>query len=171
MEKLFAAFLLAILLAGCTQTQPPASSANASATLPDGSKLSLELARTPSEQRAGLSNRPSICLDCAISPSEMRGKLPSNGSCACGMLFIFDSDDYHAFWMKDMRFALDLIYLDSNSNIVDIIEDAHPCTAPNSSDCAIYTPSAPATYVLEVNAGYAQLHSLAKGSRIQLEYG
>lgn len=69
-----------------------------------------------------------------------------------GMLFIFDHSEAYGFWMPDMNFAIDMIWIDSNWHIVDIKENATPESYPT-----IFTPRAPARYVLEVPA-----HSSAK---------
>jgi len=75
-----------------------------------------------------------------------------------GMLFVFDHTDYHSFWMKDMRFAIDIIWIDENKKVVDITHNAEPESYPK-----IFKPSLPAQYVLEVNAGWAEEHRVKVG--------
>jgi uncharacterized membrane protein (UPF0127 family) len=106
-----------------------------------GVVLSVELAKTPQAQQMGLSGRVSMAAD-------------------RGMLFVFDSESNWGFWMKDMKFPLDIIWFDSNRRVVYIEQDLAPCT-PQS--CPIYTPPTNAMYVLEVNAGFVQAHGVAMG--------
>jgi len=106
-----------------------------------GEVLSVELAKTPQAQQMGLSGRVSLAAD-------------------HGMLFVFDSESNWGFWMKDMKFPLDIIWFDSNRRVVYIEQDLAPCT-PQS--CPIYTPPTNAMYVLEVNAGFVQAHGVALG--------
>ena len=74
-----------------------------------------------------------------------------------GMLFIFPTEGLYSFWMKDMLFPIDIIWMDKNYNIVYVKENAQPCTLFN---CPIYKPTKPAQYVLEVGAGWARLHGV-----------
>jgi uncharacterized membrane protein (UPF0127 family) len=69
------------------------------------------------------------------------------------MLFVYDKNDQanHCFWMKDMRFAIDIVWLDSSKRIVDIARDVQPQTYPNN-----FCPGRPTAYVLEVRANTAR---------------
>jgi len=65
------------------------------------------------------------------------------------MLFVFDTLDYHSFWMRDMNFSIDIIWLDENKEVVFIKESAEPQDFPES-----YKSPAKALYVLEVYDGF-----------------
>ena len=78
-----------------------------------------------------------------------------------GMLFVFDFADYHSFWMKDMNFPLDIIWLDDNWRVVDITPNI-----PSEDFPKIYRPRAPARYVVEVNAGFTFAHHITIGMQI-----
>ncbi|RLE03514.1 MAG: hypothetical protein DRJ11_04065 [Candidatus Aminicenantes bacterium] len=106
--------------------------------LPDGQKIVAELAVTPWERQRGL---------------MFREELAANE----GMLFIFEEDGLYSFWMKNMKFPLDILWLDKNKKIVHIEENVPPCQA---EPCPSYTPSLPARYVLELKAGSVKSHSL-----------
>ena len=80
-----------------------------------------------------------------------------------GMLFVFAKDDRYRFWMKDMKFTLDILWLDSKGGIVAVGEDLPPCTA---DPCPVYAPPQDARYVLEVNAGFSRAHGLKPGTRL-----
>ncbi|NVO20477.1 MAG: DUF192 domain-containing protein [Bacteroidetes bacterium] len=78
-----------------------------------------------------------------------------------GMLFLFANEEPLNFWMKNTRFSLDIIYVNSNRVIVSIAKN----TKPYSLD---QIPSnKPALYVVEVNAGYAERHGIKEGDRVQ----
>lgn len=64
-----------------------------------------------------------------------------------GMLFVFNKDGKYPFWMKDMNFPIDIVWLDSTYNIVHIEKDLAPSTYPNS-----FSSNLPARYVLELPA-------------------
>ncbi|MBP7849087.1 MAG: DUF192 domain-containing protein [Lentimicrobiaceae bacterium] len=77
-----------------------------------------------------------------------------------GMLFIFPEERYRSFWMKNTHISLDIIYLDRNF----VIQSIHPNTVPFSESSV---PSdLPAQYVLEVNAGFADMHGVTPGMRV-----
>ena len=78
-----------------------------------------------------------------------------------GMLFVFDQPDIHAFWMPDMNFSIDIIWVDVHKKIIGVSENAQPLI--DGARPAYYHPSAPAQYVLEVPAGFFQKHGLKKG--------
>ena len=81
-----------------------------------------------------------------------------------GMIFTFGSEDYYGFWMMNTSIPLDMIWLNSNKQVVYIQKDAQPCTI---TSCPIYRPSAPGQYVLEVNAGFADAHNIKAGTKAQ----
>lgn len=66
-----------------------------------------------------------------------------------GMLFMFGENDYHSIWMKDMKFSIDIIWLDNKFQVVDYLEDVSPESYPNS-----FRPKKLSKYVLEVNSGF-----------------
>lgn len=80
-----------------------------------------------------------------------------------GMLFVFDTEGTYAFWMKDMLFSLDILWLDGTGRIVHIEEDVSPETYPAS-----FTSDSPARYVLEVPAGFADQHDIQIGEKANL---
>ncbi len=77
-----------------------------------------------------------------------------------GLLFIFLDDDTHGIWMKDMRFPIDIVWLDADLRVVHIESDVSPDTFPMS-----FVPPVPARYVLEVNAGEASTAGIVTGSQ------
>jgi uncharacterized protein len=81
-----------------------------------------------------------------------------------GMLFLFDTPSRPAFWMKDMLFPLDIIWLSSDWKVVDITPNLAPDTYP-----AVFAPSMDAQYVLEVPAGFAAREGVEIGQSVVFE--
>jgi uncharacterized membrane protein (UPF0127 family) len=75
-----------------------------------------------------------------------------------GMLFIFDTPGNYGFWMKDMHYPLDMVWMDSGMNIVTITPHVTVASYPK-----IFYPTAPVRYVLEVNDGFSTRHDLKVG--------
>ena len=82
-----------------------------------------------------------------------------------GMLFIFHKSDYYMFWMKDMNFPLDIVWIDGGK-IVDIKEKA---PVPTTSLLEKYLPEHPTMYVLEINAGLVAKYGFKVGDLVKLE--
>ncbi|MFH1507762.1 MAG: DUF192 domain-containing protein [Candidatus Omnitrophota bacterium] len=78
-----------------------------------------------------------------------------------GMLFIFDERGRHNFWMKNMQFPIDIIWINQDKVIVDIRKNIPPC----KNECPSYTPQINAKYVLEVNAGFIEKNKIGIGDR------
>ena len=76
-----------------------------------------------------------------------------------GMLFKFDIVGTYEFWMKDMKFPLDIVWVGENKRVVGIVAKLSPETYPN-----IFAPSAPILYALEINAGAAEKFGIATGT-------
>jgi uncharacterized membrane protein (UPF0127 family) len=67
------------------------------------------------------------------------------------MLFIFDKPATYPFWMKDMKFPIDVVWLNSDHNVVTVKSNVSPASYPET-----FQNSAPAQYVLELKAGQAK---------------
>ena len=106
-----------------------------------GKTIQVDLAQTPAELSRGLSGRRSL----------------AEGT---GMLFIFENPDTYGFWMKDMLFPIDIIWIDEGK-IIHIEKNISPDTYPE-----IFTPNSPAKYVLEVPAGFSDKNGLKIGGMI-----
>jgi uncharacterized membrane protein (UPF0127 family) len=79
-----------------------------------------------------------------------------------GMLFIFEKEGKYCFWMKNMNFPLDIIWINRDNKIVDIKKNV-PCSQDNLE---VLVPNDSAIYVLEVNAGFADKNKIEIGDRI-----
>lgn len=78
-----------------------------------------------------------------------------------GMLFVFDTPKKYSFWMKDMQYPLDFLWLDSEKKIVSVNEGVSPDTYPE-----MITPSQPVLYVLEVSSGFIKRNSITQGDTV-----
>ena len=112
--------------------------------MPDGFAVTSELAVTDEERQQGLMFREKL------NPDQ-------------GMLFLFEEEGVHAFWMKNMRFAIDILWLDKDKRIVHIEPKVPPCPA---EPCPSYDPGAKAMYVLELESGAAEKHGLTLHGRL-----
>ncbi len=80
------------------------------------------------------------------------------------MIFVFDDDGRHSFWMKDCRIALDIVWLDANGLVVWIEGNRPPC--PASGECPSIVPPATSRFVVEFAAGTAAAESLKPGDPV-----
>ncbi|HEY3094689.1 MAG TPA: DUF192 domain-containing protein [Nitrososphaera sp.] len=83
------------------------------------------------------------------------------------MLFPFKKEGQHTFWMKGMKFPIDIIWIDSYKEVVHIEHSLDPCV-PNSF-CPTYTPSERSFYVLETAAGFAAKYNVTEGTPVEFE--
>jgi uncharacterized protein len=80
-----------------------------------------------------------------------------------GMLFVFDESGKHGIWMKEMKFPIDIIWLDGNLKVVDLKRNISPDTFPE-----VFESKTDANFVLEVNSGFADKHDISIGSELVL---
>jgi len=113
----------------------------------DGRKLFVELADTDAKRARGLSGRD---------------KLAQNE----GMLFIFPTLGFYRFWMKEMKFPLDFVWI-NDDKIVDLTENVSPPKTPNEI-LSTFTAKNPFNKVLEINAGVVKSLDIKIGDQILL---
>lgn len=106
-------------------------------------RVEIEVARTAEEQSRGLMFRDHLASD-------------------AGMLFIFESEDVHSFWMKNTFIPLDIVFVDDLGEISGIVEQAEPQSLTPRS-------AGPSRYVLEVNGGWCVAHGVRPGDRVRFE--
>ena len=106
--------------------------------------ITVEIADTPELRNLGLSGRPSL----------------SDGS---GLLFVYDEPGPRAFWMKDMRFAIDIIWIGGDLTVTGVTRNALPSSYPET-----FSPGGDALHVLEVNAGFSDRHGIGAGDSVVL---
>ncbi|GAA6617821.1 hypothetical protein NUACC26_036320 [Scytonema sp. NUACC26] len=120
---------------------------SAVATVPNGAKIQLEVARTPQEQAMGLMFRPALSND-------------------RGMLFQFPSAFQASFWMKDVPVPLDMVFL-LDGVVKHVAVSVPPC---NTMPCPSYSPETPVNQVIELRSRRASELGLKPGSRVKIEF-
>lgn len=133
--------LLPLLIAACA----PSATCGDSLTIAGKTQVCLEIVETPEDIGHGLSGHD---------------PMPDNQ----GMLFIFQNSGRYAFWMKEMRFPLDFIWI-ANDTVVDLTENV---PVPTSEPLPLYRPRDPVNRVLEVNAGFVGRHGVKTGDKVVL---
>lgn len=114
-----------------------------------GVPFRVELAVTSQERVQGLSGHAPLAAD-------------------EGMLFVFEKAQRHSFWMREMLFLLDMIWIDAECTVAHITRNAPPQAPDQSlSDLPRYGPPVPVLYVLEINAGEAESTAIAVGSPVR----
>ncbi|MBB1086863.1 DUF192 domain-containing protein [Lysobacter sp. SG-8] len=86
-----------------------------------------------------------------------------------GMLFVHERESPQAYWMKNTRIALDILYFDDELRLVSQQRDVPPCSLGDG--CPPYPSRGPARYVLELNAGEAERMQLEDGAVMTLAPG
>lgn len=127
-----------LLLAGCLQSQ-------SSVTL-GGERFTVEVADTPAEQTRGLMFRDEL----------------AEGH---GMLFVYPEPFMQAYWMKNVRFPIDILFFDRGRRLINVASGARPC---RRDPCPRYRSERPAMYVLELNAGVAEALGVSPGDELVL---
>ncbi len=144
---------LPLLLAACGTDKPPPVLTDipftAQGTLdfvgPDGTLLrtiDVEFAETDSARQRGLMNRRQLTL-------------------SQGMLFLFPDEAPRRFWMANTPIPLDIIFVDADSQVVNIVQRTHPFSQEN------VLSTGPARYVVEVRGGFSDRYGLTDSVRIQ----
>ena len=83
-----------------------------------------------------------------------------------GMLFIFEAKEAQGFWMKNMKFPLDIIWVSAYKRIIDINENIPPC---QGQICESYASRERIKYAIEVNAGFVKKNSIKKGQEVSFK--
>ncbi|MEZ4200325.1 MAG: DUF192 domain-containing protein [Candidatus Paceibacterota bacterium] len=117
------------------------------------------------EQREGIIiDDVSILVSYADEPKERTQRSfrycfvrRARGNCS------FDELDYHGIWMKDMLFPIDIIWIDNDLTVIHIEENVTPETYP-----AVFRPTEPARFVLEVNAHFVDQFQIKVGDPVTI---
>ena len=134
---------LALLLSGC------ASAAGHWVEI-GGERIPVEIADDDAERARGLMFRDELAK-------------------GTGMLFLHDREEPQAYWMKNTKIPLDILYFDNELRLVGQQRNVPPCSAGDR--CPPYPSHRPARYVLELNAGQAARLGLEAGATLTLGPG
>ncbi len=121
----------------CTRSRLPEKTVITAGTV----QLDAELAQDDMQKAQGLSNRN--CLDDGTA-----------------MLFPYGVPGDYCFWMKDMRFPIDMIWLDDDKKVVTVHVNVQPDSYPQT-----FCPERPAQYIVEVQAGLASQQDWTRGTQ------
>jgi uncharacterized membrane protein (UPF0127 family) len=110
-----------------------------------GKKIVAEVVDTPAARIRGLSGRSGL----------PQGR---------GMLFVFEEPAMQGFWMKDMNFPIDIVWIQDGA-VVGVVDSAAPDDRP---DRAVYYSPVPVQYVLELPAGTALKLGIIPGTPVQI---
>ncbi len=111
-----------------------------------GKNIFVDVVTEHKQKQQGLSGRSSIAED-------------------EGMLFVFDKSDSYSFWMEDMNFPIDIIWIGENMKIVYIEKNVKPESYPKSFGSDTY-----AKYVLELKSGFSDRNNLKAGDKVMFIY-
>lgn len=114
--------------------------------------LRVEVASTPAQSERGLGYRDALAAD-------------------AGMIFDLHETQVPVFWMKGMRFPLDMVWIDDAKRVVDVTRDVEPQPGASDAELRRYSPKAPVRYTLELNAGAAERLGLAPGVQLAFQIG
>lgn len=104
--------------------------------------LNIEIADTDAKREQGLSGRE------GLGENE-------------GMLFVFEKEGNYGFWMKDMKFAIDIAWLDKDKKIIYMENDLKPETYPK-----IFNSPFPSLFVLEIPSGFLVKNNIQIGDQV-----
>ena len=138
--------LLRFLPAFAFASAVPAIAADAPSVELKGQRFSIEFAEDDAARNRGLMNRTEMAAD-------------------HGMLFVFQDDAPRAFWMKNTKIPLDMLFFDAERKLVSVQHDVPPCLA---DPCRGYSSGAPARYVLELNGGQARKLGVQSGDELSI---
>lgn len=144
-DYLLVALLFLLVLGVYELRRNPSTLSRANVTI-DNAVITVEVAKTEAERQKGLSGRPTL--------AEGRG-----------MIFFFEHPGRHGFWMPDMRFPIDIVWINSDWSIVDMAEWVLPESYPS-----IFVPDTDAQYVLEVPAGSIKGYSWKMGDKVEFKF-
>ncbi len=131
-------------------TTPAVKEGGLQVVLPDGKVLDVVVADNEQEQVQGLSGKENLPAD-------------------EGMLFVFPYAGQHGIWMKDMKFPIDILWLNEDGLVVNIVQNAPvPEEGKEENGLLVYNNVEPAKYVLEVAAGTAETSGIKMGKKIVL---
>jgi uncharacterized membrane protein (UPF0127 family) len=111
-------------------------------------------------------NNQTLIADIAATNEQRTKGLAVKDSLAenQAMLFVFENEAEHTFWMKDMKFPIDIIWMDANKTVIHVEHNLQPCSTMIL--CTTYKASGNSLYVLETVSGFAQKHGITKGTHI-----
>jgi uncharacterized membrane protein (UPF0127 family) len=109
--------------------------------------VSVEVVRKPAELQRGLQGHKPL----------IEGK---------GMLFVLPGAEVSRFWMRDMTFDIDILFLRADGTVANVVVRAPAC---RQVECPVYSSRGPVTHVLEVPAGWSERHHVDAGTPLKID--
>jgi uncharacterized protein len=127
---------------------------------------SAAVAEQRAEVRVFFPNGEFVRAELAVSMEQREKGLMFRDGIAAekGMLFVFEEEAIHSFWMKNVSFPIDILWLDRDRSVVHLAKRVPPC---RRDPCPTYTPVRPSAYVLELRAGRSDELAIKTGDRLE----
>lgn len=138
--------IAALLVCGCDSRESVDELGIMLITMPTGTKVRAEVMTNPTDMARGMMFRDSLAPD-------------------RGMLFIHTSPGKYGYWMYQTKIPLDIIWMNSNHQVVEISENTPPCKGA-ASTCPTYGGAEDSVYVLELAAGMAKRYNVRVGTTL-----
>lgn len=106
--------------------------------------LEVTIADSPEEREQGLSGVESL--------GDFEGKL-----------FIFDTAGQYGIWMKDMLFAIDVLWFNEDLELIHVHQNLEPDSYPD-----VFAAPEPVRFIIETNAYFVDSLKLELGDRLIL---
>jgi uncharacterized membrane protein (UPF0127 family) len=107
-----------------------------------------------------------IYIDAEVATNENQKETGlSNRTCIGenqGMLFVFEKPGNYDFWMKDMKFPIDIVWMNESKTVTEVTPSVYPSTYPKT-----FTSKNASKYVLELQFGNAQRLNISEGTSLQ----
>lgn len=138
-----------VVIAGAMMLLPNTSSDSNQATLKlHGATHNITILRTEAELQKGLSGT---------------SNLPEGSA----MVFVFPRDDKWGIWMKDMNYAIDIVWLNKDKKVVHMVKDAQPSSYPSTT----FAADGESRYVIELPSGTIERTGITKGDTADMPSG
>ncbi|MFH1508984.1 MAG: DUF192 domain-containing protein [bacterium] len=144
MKKLIYIVILLVVvvgIAGCGSKQQGAT------VKIDNTIYNVEVVKSYNDKKVGLSNHTNLAEN-------------------NGMIFVYDDKAVRGFWMKDMDFNIDIIWIDDN--IIKHIEHNVPKPKSEDKDLPVYKPQVAVNYVLEIPAEDSKKYQMSEGDQVEI---
>jgi uncharacterized protein len=138
------AIAVALALSGCGKTDAGDDQIYTVVTLPNGKQVKAESVYRDLDITRGLMFRDRLAAD-------------------HGMLFLHIKMDKYQYWTYNLKFPLDIVWMDEQHKVVEVYPNAPPCTAKSARECPTYGGRHLARFVLEMNANTAVPNGIREG--------
>ena len=147
MRRIPILILAAIFLSACEKQGSLDQLYTTDLTLPNGKKLVVDTMRQQIDLTRGL---------------MFRDPLPADR----GMLFFYPKQELHPHWMYQVRFPIDIVWMDRERQVVEMLANVPPCPSKAAHECPSFGGKVPSRFVLEAAAGFIAKNQLQTGEKL-----